>query len=403
LIKTAAVTGAAAGIGRAIAEALATAGYRCFLIDRDAARAADLAAGLPGAGHRVFAADLLSATARQALIAEVSAAAPEGLSVLVNNAGMTDGSGAGFAETTAERLAMLEELNLTAPLELAAGLISHMQKGGVVINIASGAGINALPLRGGYSATKAGVISATQAQQAAFAPLGVAPVAVAPGYVRTELVEALIEKGHIVPERAVSRVPLGRMGEAAEIAAACVALAGGLAPALAGQVLSVDGGSSVLGGTAPLAPPEALPRAGEAWLLSTADDLTLPGFERRSVEDLGRDETALSAVLLDLRGGRTMADLQHAASVALPRLAGGSGALCVLLDRPEPSDIAAAARVGACEMAVRLMACEWGRKSVRVTSLRSDRNGGRSQAALAAFLLSEKASYITGNTLTPQI
>jgi hypothetical protein len=99
-----------------------------------------------------------------------------------------------------------------APLE------SGMPRG-VMVNLASGAAFRAIPLRNGYSASKAGVVAMTRAHGVAWARSGIRVNALAPGYIRTDLVAELIAKGRVDPMRVERRVPLGRMGTPEEMAA----------------------------------------------------------------------------------------------------------------------------------------------------------------------------------------
>ncbi|MCB1395189.1 MAG: SDR family oxidoreductase [Rhodobacter sp.] len=381
-----AITGAAAGIGRAIAQHCAAQGAQTLLIDRDVDRAEALAATLPGAGHAVLGADLADAAARAALVGQIETRFG-GLDALVLNAGVTDSSGAGFAQTEAARIALLQAVNLAAPLDLASRLAPAMPRGAQILTVASGAGLRALPFRGAYSPTKAGLIAATQALAGQLTPSGIAVAGLAPGFVRTDLVDSLIAAGRLDPHKAVAKVPLGRMATPDEIATAALFLL--RAPELSGQVLAVDGGSSAFGGSAVLADPTPAPtlRPGVTVLGDTDVARTFAG-------------NSAGAGVFDTQAGGDLDALHTLAARHLPRLAETGGALVILTDDEAGTDPARAARAAARRMAAQVLACEWGRRGVRVNALQVGPHATpRALARAARFLLSADAAYVTGAAL----
>jgi short-subunit dehydrogenase len=177
--KTALLTGATGGLGRAIAKALAAHGAKLALSGRKAEALEALAAELPGDGHRVLPADLGELGAAEKLAAE---AGP--VDLLVANAGLP-GSGR-LQELTGEQLARTLRVNLEAPMLLAQALESSMvEKGsGHMVFIASLSGKSATPLSSIYNATKFGLRGFALGLRADLDPLGIGVSIVSPGTIR---------------------------------------------------------------------------------------------------------------------------------------------------------------------------------------------------------------------------
>src|SRR5690606_4018111 len=142
---------------------------------------------------------------------------------ILNNAGATESSTLPLVEQDTERLERLLALNLAAPAAVVDACSHLLKPGARVVNVASGAGLAAIPWRGAYSPSKAGLIAQTFALAEARPDLCVSVLA--PGFVRTELVEGLIQAGRLKPEGAVAKIPLGRMAAPAEMAQALFFLA----------------------------------------------------------------------------------------------------------------------------------------------------------------------------------
>ncbi|WP_065755703.1 SDR family oxidoreductase [Bradyrhizobium paxllaeri] len=241
------ITGAAAGIGWAAARRFAAQGARVLIADIDADKAA-IRAGELGAAHGYFGVDM----ARPAQVAEMVQHCVRrlgGLDVLVNNAGRTDTDGVGVVDQPVSVFENLVAVNLRGSLVAAeqAAAVMRRSGGGVIVNIASGAALRPVPFRNGYSASKAGVLAMTRHHACTFARDGIRVNAIAPGYTRTELVEALIARGRIDPVAVARRIPLGRMAAPEEIAAAIAFLASPRVSSITGSTFLVDGGS-LLGG-----------------------------------------------------------------------------------------------------------------------------------------------------------
>jgi NAD(P)-dependent dehydrogenase (short-subunit alcohol dehydrogenase family) len=245
------ITGAAAGIGWAAAQRFAAQGARVLIADIDADRAANRAGEL-GAAHGSFGVDM----AQPEQVAEMvrySVSRLGGLDILVNNAGRTDTDGVGVIDQPVSVFENLVAVNLRGSLVAAeqAAAVMRRSGGGAIVNIASGAALRPLPFRNGYSASKAGVLAMTRHHACAWACDGIRVNAVAPGYTRTELVDALIARGRIDPVAVARRIPLGRMAMPEEIAAAIAFLASPRASSITGSTFLVDGGSQLGGGQAP--------------------------------------------------------------------------------------------------------------------------------------------------------
>lgn len=234
--RTAAVTGASAGIGEAIAFGLAAAGADIIAVARRgneqlAARVADL-----GRGYTEISCDLGDPAAVRDLVADLVDA-----DILVNNAGMIRRSPA--VDYSAEDWADVLQVNLTAAWTLAQGVGAHMigRGWGRVINTAS-----LLSFQGGvfvpaYTASKHAIAGLTKALANEWTAKGVTVNAIAPGYIATDNTSAL----RADPERSKSildRIPAGRWGAPEDIAGAAVFLASPAAGYVSGHVLAVDGG-----------------------------------------------------------------------------------------------------------------------------------------------------------------
>ena len=235
--KVAVVTGGSRGIGKDIVTALAGAGAKVALCGRDGARAQAAAAAV-GGGARGYACDVAQAGDCERLVAAVETDVGP-IDVLVNNAGLTkDNLLFRIGEQDWDQVL---DTNLKAAFLLtklaARGMIKR--RWGRIINISSVVGLIGNKGQANYAASKAGLLGFTKAVAKELASRNVLVNAVAPGYIATELTEGLAED---VKQTLQAAIPLGRLGQGADVAAAVLFLASDLASYITGQVLVVDGG-----------------------------------------------------------------------------------------------------------------------------------------------------------------
>ncbi|HEX2553924.1 MAG TPA: SDR family oxidoreductase [Microvirga sp.] len=252
--RSALVTGAAQGIGRAIADLLAESGARVVYTDRDEAGAREAAAAAPGShaasgSHLAYGLDV----ADRASIERVSRAILDetgGVDILVNNAGV--GVRAADRQTVeAFPVASWDELiavDLTGVFLMSRAIVPAMKARGFgrIVNIASVLGLVPMRLQSSYVAAKAGVVNLTKAMAIELAPGGILVNAVAPGSTATEGWRTWIRDARSeeldLHARLLSHIPLGRPAEPAEIARGALFLAAPCNTYITGHVLTIDGG-----------------------------------------------------------------------------------------------------------------------------------------------------------------
>jgi len=236
--KTALVTGAARGIGLAIATRLAADGLRVALLDQDRAAVEAAAAGL-GAGALALAADVTRAAEVDEAIARIERDWGR-LDVLVNNAGIT-GRSFPIWELTDEDWQRVIDVDLTSVFLCCRAAVKVMlrQGGGRIVNIASIAGKEGNPTLVPYSTAKAGVIGLTKALAKEVATRGILVNAVAPAVIGTELLKQM-ETSTV--ELLISKIPMGRVGTPEEVAALVAWLASDQCTFSTGAVYDLSGG-----------------------------------------------------------------------------------------------------------------------------------------------------------------
>ncbi|MCJ9728685.1 SDR family NAD(P)-dependent oxidoreductase [Bradyrhizobium sp. PRIMUS42] len=241
--RTALVTGAGAGIGAAIAAALSEAGADVILVSRSQGDLEAVAARIRAAGGRVEVreCDVTNSSAIRSVIAEL----PQ-LDIVVNNAGTNVPEP--FLEVSDEHLDFMSNLNVRACFVVAQAAVRKMledparkEKSGVVINVSSQMGHVGSPNRTVYCMNKHAVEGLTKAMAVELAPVGIRVNSIGPTFVDTPLIRKIVD----TPEKyqfLVSKIPMGQMARAEDIAAAAIYLASPAAAMVTGTCLLVDGG-----------------------------------------------------------------------------------------------------------------------------------------------------------------
>lgn len=239
--KTALVTGGSRGIGRAIALELAAQGANIVVnYTRNAEMAAGVVAELEALGVQALAvqADVSVASEAERLVDQAAALTGQ-IDLLINNAGIT-------RDTLLIRMKEEDwddvlQINLKGAFLMTklVGKAMLKKKAGRIVNITSVVGVMGNPGQANYAASKAGLIGLTKSAAKEFASRGITVNAVAPGFIRTDMTDALSED---VKAKYAEAIPLGAMGEAEDIARTVAFLCSEGARYITGQVLLVDGG-----------------------------------------------------------------------------------------------------------------------------------------------------------------
>lgn len=243
--KVAIVTGSSRGIGRAIAKELAARGAAVVVNYLNSATAADEAAQeIISAGGKVVVhqADVSDFLAAQGLV-KFAVDSFEGLHILVNNAGITRDKL--IMMMSEDDWDIVQDTNLKSAFNCSKAAIRHMMRKryGRIVNITSIAGQMGNPGQTNYSASKAGQIGFTKALAREVGSRNITVNAIAAGYVETDIWEGVPEETR---QAILSMVPLGRKGEAQEVAHAVAFLVSDQAAYITGQVLAIDGGVAMM-------------------------------------------------------------------------------------------------------------------------------------------------------------
>jgi len=238
--QTALVTGASRGIGKAIALGLGKAGAKVACIARNEEKLRETADAINSAGSTavVYACDVTDSAAVQKVIDAVVEDWGR-LDIVVNNAGIT-------RDTLIPRMSdedwdevISTNLRSVFLFTRAASIVMMSKRRGRIINISSVSGIMGNPGQSNYSASKAGIIGLTQTVARELAGRKVTVNAICPGFISTEMTEAM---GTVVHDEVKKRVPAKRLGDSNEIADAVLYLASDSAAYVTGQILTLDGG-----------------------------------------------------------------------------------------------------------------------------------------------------------------
>ncbi|GFE95617.1 MULTISPECIES: 3-oxoacyl-[acyl-carrier-protein] reductase [Gluconobacter] len=240
--KIALVTGASGGIGAAIARQLHALGATVVLSGTREAALKELADSLGERAH-IAVANLSDASEADGLVAKAEEVAGAPLDILVNNAGLT-------RDTLAIRMkdsdwSQVMTVDLESPFRLARAALKGMlrRRAGRIISIASVVGTTGNAGQANYAAAKAGIVGMSKSLAQEAGPRGVTVNVVAPGFIETPMTDVLSEG---IREKLVGSIPLGRMGNPDDVAAAVVYLASDEAAWVTGTTLHVNGGMAMV-------------------------------------------------------------------------------------------------------------------------------------------------------------
>ncbi|MCK4437032.1 3-oxoacyl-[acyl-carrier-protein] reductase [bacterium] len=238
--KVAMVTGAAQGIGRAIALTLAREGANIVIVDINLEGAEATARELKSLGRKtlVFEADVSKSDQVNGMV-EKTLDSFKRIDILINNAGITrDALIVRMDEGDWDRVM---EINLKGAFNCAKAVVRGMlkQRSGKIVNIASVIGLVGNVGQANYAASKAGIIGLTKSLAKELAPRGINVNAIAPGFIKTEMTERLSQE---VKTEMLKRIPLAKLGEVEDVAEAVLFLVSEQARYITGQVMNVDGG-----------------------------------------------------------------------------------------------------------------------------------------------------------------
>jgi 3-oxoacyl-[acyl-carrier protein] reductase len=238
--KTALVTGAGRGIGRAVAKKFAAEGARVICVSRTQANAEAVVAEIEGAGGvaQAVALDVADAGSVESIVGDL-VKSTGGIDILVNNAGVTrDGLLMRMSESDWDTVL---DTNLKGAFLMTKALTRMFlkKKSGSIINIASVIGLIGNAGQANYAASKAGLIGFTKSCAKEMASRGIRVNAIAPGFIQTDMTDGLNDD---TKSAILNQIPIGEFGKVEDIAEAAYFLSSSAARYITGQVLVVDGG-----------------------------------------------------------------------------------------------------------------------------------------------------------------
>jgi len=238
--KVAIVTGASRGIGKIIAEEIAKAGAKTVCVSRSVADVEKVAINIIEQGYEAvaFACDITNSEKYNEVVKSVNEKYGS-VDILVNNAGVTkDGL---IMRMSGDDWDIVVNTNLKGAFNGTKAVTRHMmkQRSGRIINISSVVGLIGNAGQANYAASKAGLIGLTKATAKELASRGITANCIAPGYIETDMTKQLSEK---IRDALIQQIPLGRIGQAKDIAATVCFLASDEAGYITGQTFTVDGG-----------------------------------------------------------------------------------------------------------------------------------------------------------------
>ncbi len=246
-VKTAIVTGAAAGIGAACAKRLASDGMAVGVLDLDEERCADTVAAIKAAGGIAMALGADVSNREQVFAAVAKLRAELGpVTVLVNNAGVTDFTK--FEDIEDDRWDFVFAVNVRGPMLMVQAVIEDMKSAhwGRIVNISSSSAQTGAIGMVTYSSSKGAVVTMTRSMAQEFGPYGITVNNIPPGSVMgTIMSEANRDRFQIPTEVLLGSIPVRRLGEVADIAHGCSYLCSEGASYVTGQTLGVNGGRVV--------------------------------------------------------------------------------------------------------------------------------------------------------------
>ncbi len=241
--RIALITGGGSGIGLAIAEKFVQDNIQTIIVGRDEQKLAAAKESLGELCHTIRL-DLNDLQALPGLVSQVTAGFG-GIDILVNNAGINMKKD--LTEVSDDDFQRILHTNVTAIFALSREVVKEMIKkeSGCIINISSMASQYGIPKVIAYTASKAAIEGMTRAMAVELSPMGIRVNCIAPGFIATDMSEKALNGDAERKQKVLSRTPMGKLGEPADIGGAALFLASGNAQYITGVILPVDGGNSI--------------------------------------------------------------------------------------------------------------------------------------------------------------